>query len=125
MSPELLDAFSTAAGGHEGLRRATADVSLVVQQVVTGGPGGDVTFHVEINRGAVAVRGGEASEPTVTFTEDYCTAAAVARGDLSAQGAFMAGRIGVSGDLPRLVECQAALSGIDDLSRSLRLDTEY
>ncbi len=125
LSPEWLHALAGAIGEAESLKRASAGVSLVVQQVVTGGPEGDVSYHVTVDDGRVAVLAGESGEPTVTFTQDYETAAAVAQGELSAQGAFMTGRIRVRGDLPRLMECQSVFGGVDDATRSLRRVTEY
>jgi putative sterol carrier protein len=98
---------------------------LVVQQVVTGGPDGDVAYHVIVDDGRTTVRAGRADDPTVTFTQDRDTARAVSRGELSAQGAFMAGRIRVRGDLPALVAQQDALLRVDDVFASVRETTEY
>lgn len=114
-----------AVAGDERLRAATADLSLVVQQEVTDGPRGDVTYHVVADHGVVGVRAGAASSPTVTFRQSYETAAAVAKGDLSAQGAFMTGRIRVSGEVPQLVEHGAAFAGIGDVLGDLRARTTF
>ncbi len=125
LSPEWLDELDRACRDDRGGPRATGGTALVVQQHVAGGPDGDVAYHVTGDGPSVSVRAGVASEPTVTLTQDYATAAAVARGELSAQGAFMSGRIRVRGDLPRLVEVHGAIAGIGDVARSLRDRTEF
>ena len=107
------------------MRGATEGMHLVVQQVVTGGPDGDVAYHVIVDDGRTSVRAGRADDPTITFTQDRATARAVSRGELSAQGAFMAGRIRVRGDLPALVAQQDALLRVDDVFASVRATTEY
>jgi hypothetical protein len=125
LSSEWLAALQAAADDSPSLRAATAGVHLVVQQIITGGPHGDVAYHVVVDDGVTAVRAGHAEGPTITFTQDRDTAIAVGRGDLSAQGAFMTGRIRVRGDLPKLVEQHAALAGVDDVFASVRGSTEY
>jgi SCP-2 sterol transfer family len=87
---------------------------LVLQHVVTGGPEGDVCYHVRIAGQAVTVVRGPAADPDVTFAEDYATAAAIAGGALSAPAALLAGRIRVGGDLAALIAHQDRLI-LDDL----------
>ena len=125
LSAEWIAELDAAAAADRNLRATTAESSLTVQQTVTAGPDGDVTFHVVADHGSVAVREGAAAEPTVTFTQTYDTAVAVALGELSGQGAFMAGRIRVSGDLPRLGQEGAAFANIEDVFRAVRGRTTY
>jgi putative sterol carrier protein len=125
LSPEWLAALQAAADASSTLRDATAGVHLVVQQVVTGGPQGDVAYHVTVDDGATTVAAGRAEEPTITFTQDLPTAAAVSRGELSAQEAFMTGRIRVRGDLPALIAQQDTLLGVGDVFASVRASTDF
>jgi alkyl sulfatase BDS1-like metallo-beta-lactamase superfamily hydrolase len=125
LTQEWLDAAQRAVDGDATLADATKDVQLTVQQVVTGGPDGDAAYHVAIDDGAVRVLTGEANDATVTFTLDWDTATAVSRGELSAQGAFMTGRIRVRGDLPKLVEHGSVFGGVDDVLADLRAQTTY
>ena len=84
-----------------------------------------MAYHVDVHADAVRITPGIASDPTVTFIQDWETAAAIGRGELSAQGAFMAGRIRVRGDLPRLVECGGVFGSLDDVLADLRAQTTY
>jgi putative sterol carrier protein len=125
LSPEWLDAAQRAVDAGTSLREAAAGEDFVVQHVVTGGSEGDVTYHVLAGKGGIRVCPGQAPDPTVVFTEDYATAAAIGRGELSAQAAFMAGRIRVHGDLGRLVEQSGAFDEIEDALAGLRSKTSY
>ena len=89
------------------------DVRIVIQQIVD-----DHAYHVTIADGRGRVVGGRAVEATVTFTQDEATAADIARGGLSAQQAFMSGRLRVRGDLPALARAQDVLTELD---RAFRL----
>jgi putative sterol carrier protein len=125
LTPEWLDAAQRAVEADDTLAKATTDVRISVQQVVTGGPDGDTAYQVVIDDGTVRVVKGEAADATVTFVQDWQTASAIGRGELSAQGAFMSGRIRVRGDLPKLVECADVFSEVDDVFAGLRAQTTY
>ncbi len=125
LAPEWIVELDRAAGADDGLRRATASVHLVVQQEVIGGPDGDASYHVVVDGGSVAVHGGRAEAPDVTFTQDHATAVAIGRGELSAQAAFMVGRLRVDGDVGLLMRHAAAFDDVDDTFAPVRATTEY
>jgi putative sterol carrier protein len=125
LTQDWLDAAQRAVEADAALATSTKDVQLTVQQVVTGGPDGDAAYHVAIDDGTVRVLTGEASNATVTFIQNWETATAISRGELSAQGAFMTGRIRVRGDLPKLVEYGSVFGGVDDVFADLRMQTTY
>ena len=125
LTPEWLDAAQRAVDADTDLAAATADVALTVQQVVTGGPDGDAAYHVVVDHGTVRVVNGQSTDPTVTFIQNWDTATAIGRGELSAQGAFMIGLIRVRGDLPKLVEHGGVFGGVDDVFAELRTQTTY
>lgn len=125
LSDEWLDAAQRAFEADDVLAKAAADVVLTVQQIVTGGPDGDASYHVVVDHGSVRIAAGEASDATVTFIQSWDTAGAIARGELSAQGAFMTGLIRVRGDLPKLVEFGDVFGGVDDVLGELRSQTTY
>lgn len=125
LSPQWIDELDAAASSSEALRSATADVAIVVQQLIRGGPDGDIALHVAADHGTVAVRAGDAAHPDVTFSQDWATATAIGRGDLSAQTAFMVGKLLVSGDLELLVTHLEAFSAVDDVFDSVRARTTW
>src|SRR3954453_4618351 len=103
-----------ALRSHPGVRAGAADVALVVEQAVTGGPAGDRAYRLRFDHGEVGVspappagatpgaEGPDGPGPDVRFTCDWDTAVAVATGKESAQAAFLAGRLRLGGDSRRL-----------------------
>jgi len=123
LSPEWIAALDEAAQASPALHEAAADLDLTVQQVVSDGDD-EVTWFVRLRRGEVAIRAGRAEDADVTFTQDRATARAIADGELSAQAAFMAGRLRTGGDLTRLLAHREALADLDDVFADVRARTE-
>ncbi len=97
---------------------------LVIQQVVTG-PNDEVTWFVSVCATAVRVESGHHPDPDITLTQDRGTAAAIASGHQSAQGAFMSGRLRVGGDVRVLLDHQGELARLDHLFVSVRAGTRF
>ena len=123
LSDEWLAAMNGAISDHAGVAAATADTSLVIQNMITGTPSGTVAYYIELDHGMSNVRAGEHPSADVTFTTDLTTAQAINRGDESAQTAFMAGRLRLGGDARVLIANQGALAALDDVFAGLRPDT--
>jgi putative sterol carrier protein len=125
LSPEWLDDVNAVVKRAPEVQTATAAIELTIQQIVRGAPGGDVAYRMRIDRGSVELISGQAPDADVVFTEDWDTAVAVARGQLSPQAAFLEGRIRVSGDMASVMETQDALVGIDTALADIRSATSY
>lgn len=98
-----------------------ADLRLIIQQVVPDGPEGhEVAYVVEAVDGTLSVHRGRADHPDVTFTQDHVTALAIHRGELSAQAAFMEGRLRLGGDLRAVLDRAGVLAAIDDVFAAAR-----
>ncbi len=125
LSPEWLDAMHDAAARSEILRRRSAGVHLAVQQTVTRGGDGDLTYHLYLDDGEVGVRPGPADHPTIVLRTDRLTATAIALAERSVQAALVSGDLEVSGDLVALVEHHAIFSELDDVFTEVRHLTEW
>lgn len=128
LSAEWMDAAAAALAGDTGLKEATADVVLVLEQVVGGVPGsdgGEVRWHVRMDHGSVALVPGPAEEFDVRFTTDHGTAAAIAAGTLGAQQAFAEGRLRVGGDVTALGRYHRAFAAVTDALAPIRAETTY
>jgi hypothetical protein len=103
-------------------RAADVDVAprLVLQQVVPDGPAGEVAYAVVVDAGKVEVQRGRVEAPDLVFTQDRATAEAIHRGDLSAQAAFMQGRLRLGGDLRAVIDRAADLAAVDDVFARVR-----
>jgi predicted lipid carrier protein YhbT len=122
LSAEWFDAAQRALDGCDA-PDGTSD--FVVQHVVLGAPDGDIAFHVDLVAGACRIERGRADAPSITFTERWETAVAIAQGVTSAQEAFIQGRMTVNGDLAALIEHAAAMATLDAALDDLRRGTEY
>jgi putative sterol carrier protein len=123
LSHEWIGALHEAAATDADLAERTRDVTLTIEQEVTGAPDGDVRYHMSFDRGSVAVTPGPAPSATVRFHQDYATAASIAMGQGSAQRAFMTGRLRVGGDLRVLLAHSEVLTQLEDVFATVRART--
>jgi hypothetical protein len=130
LSDEWVAAMDRAANAAEGPRSGGGTV--VVQHVVTdvpddlaAGRDSERVYHLVLTPDSAAVRPGRADAPTVTFTATYTVAAAVARGERSAQAAFMAGELRLGGAVEALLGQHAALGEVADPFAAVRAETEF
>lgn len=98
---------------------------VVLRQVVTGAPGGDVSYQIEIRAGQASLVPGTTGDADMTFTSEYPTAVAIARGRLSTQSALLEGRIRVSGNPVALSAHQADFGHLDPVPAALRAETTF
>lgn len=124
LSPEWFEEVNAAAAVREP-SPARPGAPLVLQQVVTGAPEGEVRYWIRVHDGKVEAGLGEAETSDATIVQSYDTAVAVMTGKLSAQSALMAGAIRLSGNMAALVERQEALVGMDAAWAGVRERTSY
>jgi hypothetical protein len=125
LSDEWIDALDAAARAHPRLANDAGTPPLVVQQTVTDTAWGDVSYRLEVRDGEVGVRHGAVLDPTVSLTTDVATAAAIARGELAAQLAFMQGRLRIGGNVGALLTHQQVLVDFGDLFAEVRAHTDW
>jgi putative sterol carrier protein len=125
LSEAWVEALDEAAREDPGLEEATKDLSLTIRQEVTGGPDGDARWHVIIDDGSTSVGVGPAADPTIWFSQDYGTAIDIATGAVSAQRAFMTGRLRIGGDLRVLFSHGVTLAQLEDVFAAVRADTTF
>ncbi len=123
LSDEWIAALDAAAAADAELAERIADLAFTIEQEVTGGPSGDVRYHLTFDHGRVSVAAGPAAQATIRFSQDLATAAAIASGEGSAQRAFMTGRLRVGGDLRVLLAHGEVLSQLDDVFADVRART--
>lgn len=119
----LSDAWIAALGLAAGGAEVPPELRLAIQQIVRGDDGRHTSYVIRIADGRVTVTPGRADNPDITFTQDRTTAAEIARGAQSAQAAFIAGRLRVTGDLRSVMERSNVLSMLGDVFLSVRAQT--
>ena len=125
LSAEWLEQLAAEAAASDALRRASADVTVAIRQVVTGGPEGDVDYVVRLDRGSVSVSPGPDGPADVVITEDYATATAISQGLLTPAAAFAGSRLKLGGRVGLLVEHAPLFSALGGLFADVRAATTY
>lgn len=111
LTAEWLNDLSAALAAHEGFSQAIANADISLQFEVTDAPeGAEKTYAIAVKGGAAQVTSGPAENPDVTIANSYDTAAAMAKGELNTQMAFMTGKIKVSGNMGKIMTNQAMLT---------------
>jgi putative sterol carrier protein len=123
LSEAWAQAVTAALSQHEGFRNAIGSNELGIQFETEDGPDGAVSYYLAAGGGSAHMALGELESPDVTVKMNYDTAAAVSKGDLNVQTAFMTGKLKVSGNLAKLMMHQGA---IQQWSAAVgELDVEY
>jgi putative sterol carrier protein len=119
LSPEWIGALDRAAVA-QCTECGPELAGLVVEYDVDG-----TRYHLAFEATGVRAVDGAAEHATVTFRCDHATALAIARAELSAQRAFMGGRLRIGGDAAALVRAQSAIAQLPDLFAAVRAETEW
>jgi hypothetical protein len=125
LSLDWIDALTREVAQSHELAALAADHTIGVTQVVTDGPEGDVTYHLQVGAGTAAFGAGGSEPEDVRIQEDWETAVAVATGSLNAQEAFIKGRILLTGDQQKLMDSAPVFSALDAIFSKVRADTDY
>jgi putative sterol carrier protein len=111
LTDEWMTSVADACNSHDGFTGATANTNLSLQFNVTDVPErGQVDYHITIGEGSIEIGGGTLEGADVTVANNYETAAAISKGELNTQVAFMTGKLKVTGDMAKLMMNQAALT---------------
>jgi putative sterol carrier protein len=105
---ELDAALRALPSGGEGDAPAGAADLIVQQELSDTG----AAWHVVVAGGEASARSGRHPDPDVTLTQETATAAAINAGTLSAQTAFIDGRLRISGAVDRLREATDVLGAL-------------
>jgi len=104
---------------------AAASTEIGITQVVSDGPEGDVTYHLQVDAGTASFGAGAAEPEHVRMEQSWETAVAVATGALNAQDAFVNGHIRLFGDQQRLLDAQPVFGALDAVFSDVRERTRY
>lgn len=125
LSLDWIDELSRTVAADARIGELAAAHRIGVTQVVTGGPDGDLTYHLQVGDGRAAFGTGPADPEDVRMQQSWQTAVDVATGSLNAQEAFMGGHIHLTGDQQRLLQSAAVFGALDAVFADLRDRTEY
>ena len=112
-----------ALNKHEGFKSAMGAADLGIQFNTEDGPDGEVDYYLKSSGGTSNLALGRLDDADVTVKQSYDTAAAISKGELNTQTAFMTGKLKVSGNLAKLMMHQGAIQ--QWASAVSELDVEY
>lgn len=123
LSAEHMTAATEALNADPGFQQAMKNVDLGLQFVVTGAPEGEVHYYLKVADGRAEMALGDLEDADASVTSDHDTAAALSKGDLNVQMAFMTGKIKVGGNMAKIMMNQGL---INEFARvGSQLDLEY
>lgn len=125
LSLDWIDAVAGRIADDVRLAELATDHEIGMTQVVTGGPEGDVIYHVQVAGGDITFASGPAEPEHVRMEQHWDTAVAVATGALNAQQAFVNGHIRMHGDQQRLLDAQPVFGALDPVFGTVREQTRY
>ena len=123
LSEEWASDVSAALNSHDGFKNAMGAADLGIQFTTEDAPDGDIDYYLKSSGGTSNLALGSIDDPDVTVTQSYDTAAAISKGELNTQTAFMTGKLKVSGNLAKLMMHQNAIQ--QWASAVNELDVEY
>lgn len=122
LSDEWAAAVQDALNGNDSFKSAIGGNAAKLQQVVTGGPDGDAKYWFKLEGGAAALGIGDIDGPDATITQDYESAVALAKGELTGMAAYMGGKIQVQGDLMKLMMLQGVIGQLPAAMAAVDVD---
>jgi putative sterol carrier protein len=109
LSEEWAQEASAALNSHDGFKNAIGAADLGIQFNTSDTPDGEVDYYLSTSGGVATLAIGTLEGADVTVKQNYDTAAAIAKGELNTQTAFMTGKLKVSGNLAKLMMHQIAV----------------
>ena len=125
LSLDWIQAMQSRVAASESLQSLAASHSIGVTQVVTDGPEGTVIYHLQVGNGKASFGAGPAPEEHVRMEQSWRTAVDVATEAVPAQEVFIKGRITVTGETTRLIECAPVFAALDAAFTQVRATTVY
>jgi len=121
LSDEWAQAVKGALASNDSVKSAAGSMAARVQQVVTT-PDGEKRYWFKLEGGGVDLGMGDIDNPDATITQDYDTAVALSKNELTGTAAYMSGKLRVSGDLMKLMQLQGVLGQLPTALKDLDVD---
>ena len=123
LSEDHMTAGTEALNADAGFQGAMTGVDLGLQFNVTGTPDGDVDYYLSVGDGAATLSLGTLDGADASVGSDFETSAAMSKGELNVQMAFMSGKIKVGGNMAKIMMYQGLINEFARVSSTL--DIEY
>jgi putative sterol carrier protein len=122
LSDEWASAVQEALNSNDAFKSAAGSQTAKIQQVVTT-PEGEKKYWFKLEGGSVTLGMGDLGEPAdATITQDYETAVALSKNELTGTAAYMSGKLKVAGDLMKLMQLQGVLGQMPQALKDVEVD---
>jgi putative sterol carrier protein len=123
LSEEWARAVQDTLNSNETFKASAGSQTARIQQVVST-PDGETKYWFTLEGGEAKLGVGDLDDPKdATISQDYDTAVAMSKNELTATAAYMSGKLRVAGDLMKLMQLQGALGQMPAALKDL--DVEY
>jgi putative sterol carrier protein len=122
LSEDHMAAATAALAADDEFTNSITNIDMGLQFEVTEGPSGDIRYYLSIADGSAVMEIGELEGAEVSITSTYETAAAMFKGDLNTQMAFMTGQIKVAGNMAVLMMNQGVITKWGAAMSDLEID---
>lgn len=121
LSDEWANELKTRLNASDAFREGIGSTTARLQQVITSADG-ERRYWMRTQGGTIDMGQGDIEQPDATITQDYDTAAALARGGLNPVGAYMSGKLKIAGNLMLLMQLQGALAELPRVMQDMDVD---
>jgi putative sterol carrier protein len=121
LSEEWTNAVQDALNDNAAFRSSLGTMSARLQQVVTTS-GDEKRYWFTVGDGKVELGPGDLDNADATITQDYDTAVALSKNELTGVAAYMSGKIRISGDMMKLMQLQGPMAQMPAALSSLDVD---
>ena len=110
LSDDHMAAATAALAADGDFANSITNINMGLQFEVTEGPSGDINYYLTVADGSATMEIGELDGADVSISSTYETAAAMFKGELNTQMAFMTGKIKVAGNMAVLMMNQGVIT---------------
>lgn len=123
LSDEFLSEAESRLNSDAAFQSAAQGQTARIQQEVLGTPLGDVRYGFVLDGGKAQITKGDIEAPEATVSQSYDTAVGLQKGELTGQGAFMQGKLKITGNLMKMMQLQGVLAAMGPVLQGI--DAEY
>ena len=122
LSEDHMSIGTAALNDDAGFTAAMSNVDLGLQFNVSEAPDGEIDYYLTVGDDVAVLALGILEEADASVGSDYETAAAISKGELNVQMAFMTGKIKVGGNMAKVMMYQGLINEFARVSSTLDLD---
>ena len=122
LSDEWATATTEALNSSDAFKQAAGSNNVKLNNVINA-PDGEKKYYFKVENGQAELGLGELPDAEATLSQDYDTAAAIAKQEMNGTAAYMSGKLKISGDMMKLMQAQGMFNVVPEAVKGI--DIEY